>query len=191
MIEKKNIIGICGSASQDSANLFILKLIAELENSDFNMEIIDDLTELPHFKTELTDKNVPEIIVEFRNRIANADGIIICTPEYVFSIPSGLKNMIEWCVSTTVFSDKPIGLITASASGLKGHEELKLIMETVQTNFTDKTTLLIQGIKGKVNEEGKVSDENTRNELKEFIRAFKDLTEKPADNTMYKTVSDN
>lgn len=95
MIDKKNIIGICGSASRNSANLSILKFIAESEKSNFNIEIIDNLTDLPHFKTELTDKNVPEVIVEFRNRIAIADGIIICTPEYVFSIPSGLKNMIE------------------------------------------------------------------------------------------------
>ncbi|WP_394332236.1 NADPH-dependent FMN reductase [Aquimarina aggregata] len=41
------------------------------------------MNELPHFKIELTDKNVPEQIVAFRNRITNADGIIICAPEYV------------------------------------------------------------------------------------------------------------
>ncbi|MFI1773319.1 NADPH-dependent FMN reductase [Thalassobellus citreus] len=176
MTKKKNIIGICGSASQNSGNLAILKELAELGKADFNIEILDNLTELPHFKTELTDKNVPEKIIEFRNKIANADGIIICTPEYVFSIPSGLKNMIEWCVSTTVFSDKPTGLITASASGEKGHQELKLIMETIQTNFTDETTLLIQGIKGKVNKEGNISDKKTGHELKKFMHAFKDLT---------------
>lgn len=175
MIEKKNIVGICGSASRNSANLSILKWIAEMEKSDFNLEIIDTLTELPHFKTELTEINVPENIVAFRNRIANADGIIISTPEYVFSIPSCLKNMIEWCVSTTVFSDKPIGLITASASGEKGHEELKLIMETVQTNFTGDTTLLIQGVKGKINKEGQIHDEKTENELKKFVQSFKKI----------------
>lgn len=175
MINRKSIIGICGSASRNSANLSILKLIASFEKSDFNFEILDDLTELPHFKTELTDTNVPEKIVDFRNKIADADGIIICTPEYVFSIPSGLKNAIEWCVSTTVFSDKPIGLITASASGKKGHEELKLIMETVLTKFTNETTLLIQGVKGKIDKEGKVLDKKTENELKEFIQSFKNL----------------
>ena len=178
MAEKKKILGICGSASRNSANLAILKIIAEFGKSDFELEIVDNLTELPHFKTELTDKNVPEKIVGFRNRIANAHGIIICTPEYVFSIPSGLKNAIEWCVSTTVFSDKPIGLITASASGLKGHEELKLIMETIQTKFTNETTLLIQGIKGKVDKEGKILDKETENELKKFIQSFKDLMKK-------------
>ena len=177
MVIKKKIIGICGSASQNSANLAIIKIIAKLGKSHFDFEIVDDLTELPHFKTELTDINVPEKIIDFRNKIANADGIIICTPEYVFSIPSGLKNMIEWCVSTTVFTDKPLGLITASASGVKGHEELKLIMETVQTNFTNETTLLIQGVKGKVGKEGDLLDKKTENELKEFVQSFIKLTE--------------
>ena len=183
MVEKKSIIGICGSASSNSANLSILKWIAKSKKSDFILEIIDDLTEFPHFKTELTNKNVPKQIIAFRNKIENADGIIICTPEYIFSIPSGLKNMIEWCVSTTVFSDKPIGLITASANGEKGHEELKLIMKTVQTKFTDETTLLIKGIKGKVKEEGKISDKKTETELKKFVESFEKLTS----NTISKT----
>jgi len=181
-MKKKNIIGICGSASRNSANLSILKWISESVKSDFNFEIIDDLSKLPHFKTELTDKNVPEQIVHFRDKIENADGIIICTPEYVFSIPSGLKNMIEWCVSTTVFSDKPIGIITASASGEKGHEELKLIMETIQAKFTEETTLLIQGVKGKLEKDGKISDKNTETELKKFVVSFDNWTEKPAGN---------
>jgi len=182
MNNKKKIIGICGSASRNSGNQAILKYIAESEKSEFDFEIIEDLTEFPHFRTELTDENVPKKIGAFRNKILRADGIIICTPEYVFSIPSGLKNIIEWCVSTTVFSEKPIGLVTASASGEKGHEELKLIMKTVQTFFTDDTTLLIQGIKGKVSKEGKITDENTEKELRNFIQSFRELIKKPAGN---------
>ncbi len=176
MILKKNIIGICGSASRNSTNLSILKWIKETGKLDFNLEIIDDLTQFPHFKTELTDKNTPQQIIAFRNKIANADGIIICTPEYVFSIPSGLKNMIEWCVSTTVFSDKIIGIITASASGEKGHEELQLIMETIQTKFTEETTLLIKGIKGKVGKEGGILDLETETNLQNFVLSFNKLT---------------
>ncbi len=182
MMKKLNILGINGSASQNSSNLSILNKIAELGKSQFDLNIIDDLTELPHFKTELTDNHVPEKIIKFRDQIKNADGIIICTPEYVFSIPSGLKNAIEWCVSTEVFSEKPIGLITASASGEKGHEELKLIMETVQTNFTDGTTLLIQGIKGKINSSGEILDDNTKYQLEKFVQSFNKLNEKPAGN---------
>lgn len=177
MKKKKKIIGICGSASRSSANLSILKWISESSKDNFDLEIINNLTELPHFETELTDKNVPELIVGIRNKIENADGVIICTPEYVFSIPSGLKNMIEWCVSTTVFSEKPIGIITASANGEKGHEELKLIMETIQTNFTEETTLLIQGVKGKIDKNRKIINESTENELRKLIKSLSVLIE--------------
>ncbi len=78
-------------------------------------------------------------------------------------------------MSTTVFSDKPIGLITASASGEKGHEELKLIMKTVQTQFTDETTLLIQGIKGKLNSSEQILDIKTKKQLKRFVESFSRL----------------
>lgn len=92
MTLKKNILGICGSASRNSGNLFLLKHLAELGQIEFNMELIEDLTGLPHFQTALTENNVPEKIIVLREKIAKADGIIICTPEYVFSIPSGLKT---------------------------------------------------------------------------------------------------
>lgn len=182
MVERKKILAISGSTSLNSANLSILKIIAELRQSNFDLNILDDLTDLPHFKVELTEKNVPEKIVEFRNRITGSDGIIICTPEYVFSIPSRLKNAVEWCVSKTVFSNKPTGLITASVSGDKGHEELKLIMKTVQAKFTDQTMLLIKGVKGKVNKDGKIVDKKTTSELKKFVLSFDKLTEKSAGN---------
>ena len=84
--------------------------------------------------------------------------------------------MIEWCVSTTVFSDKIIGIITASASGEKGHEELQLIMETIQTKFTEETTLLIKGIKGKVGKEGGILDLETETNLQNFVLSFNKLT---------------
>ncbi len=182
MIRKLNILGINGSASKNSSNLAILKIIAEIGKKEFDLTILDDLTELPHFRTELTTKNIPEQIIELRNQIKNADGIIISTPEYVFSIPSGLKNLIEWCVSEIVFSDKIVGLITASADGKKGHQELKLIMKTVQTHFTDETTLLIQGIKGKLNSSGQISDSRTKAELEKFVESFSKLKRKPAGN---------
>ncbi len=56
------------------------------------MSIFNDLTTLPHFKTELTSENAPPQITDFRTLIKNADGIIISTPEYVYSIPRGLKK---------------------------------------------------------------------------------------------------
>ncbi len=173
MTEKKNILAIIGSASSNSANLKLVNEIARLTKNEFNLAIYDDLKSLPHFDPELSLDNPPKPVAEFRKRIENSDGIIICTPEYVFSIPSGLKNAIEWCISTTIFSGKPSGLITASASGQKGHEELQLIMRTAMAKFTNETTLLVQGIKGKFDEKDHLTDTETSKKLNAFIDAFR------------------
>lgn len=171
----KNIFVINGSASNNSSNQKLIDNFAILTKGLFSLKVFNDLKTLPHFDPELSAADTPKVILDLRKRIEIADGILICTPEYVFSIPSGLKNAIEWCVSTTVFSDKPTGLITASAGGQKGHEELQLIMKTVLAKFTTDTTLLIQGIKGKINEQGDITDGRTKDDLTKFINAFKKL----------------
>lgn len=175
MTEKKNIFVIVGSAGKDSANLSLVKTLVTLAGDEFAWTIFNELRSLPHFEPSLSLDTPPELILTFRNAIQQADGIIICTPEYVFSIPSGLKNAIEWCVATTVFSEKPTGIITASANGLKGHEELQLIMKTVMAKLTRKTTLLIQGIKGKFDSENNLTDKETIGHLKDFLEAFKSV----------------
>lgn len=70
---------------------------------------------------------------------------------------------------------KPLAVLTASASGEKGHEELILIMQTLMANCTSNTTLLIKGIKGKMNDKGMVEDEETRKQLSHFLTSFRDL----------------
>lgn len=172
---KKNIFVIIGSAGDNSANRKLVDNLERLTTEDFNLTVYDSLKTLPHFDPELSAASLPEEVILFMNKVETADGILISTPEYVFSIPSGLKNAIEWCVATTVFSGKPLGMITASANGEKGHEELQLIMETLMARFNKETTLLIKGIKGKINEQGEISDARTREDVTKFIQAFKVL----------------
>ncbi|MDO9372852.1 MAG: NAD(P)H-dependent oxidoreductase [Ferruginibacter sp.] len=172
---KKNIFIIIGSATENSTNKKIVDNIVGFTIEYFDCFIYNELKTLPHFETHLSTDNPPDSILSIRNKIASADGVIICTPEYIFSIPSGLKNLIEWCVATTVFTDKPVGLITASLQGRKGHEELLLIMKTLMSNFTEETTMLIEGVKSKVNSAGEITDSNTHAELIKFIDAFKKL----------------
>lgn len=168
----KRIFVINGSAAFASSNQKLIDYIIHLTRDVFRITVFNSLKTLPHFDPVLSIADTPPEILEFRKQVASADGIIFCTPEYVFSIPSGLKNAIEWCVSTTVFSDKPTGLITASANGEKGHEELQLIMRTVMAKFTPDTTLLIQSIKGKINTQGELTDEGTKAALVKFADAF-------------------
>lgn len=170
-----SILAINGSATSNSSNLAILKSLSTWAGDELKITIIEDLSVYPLFRTELTDNDTPASIIELREEIYKADGIIISSPEYVFSIPAGLKNIIEWCVSTTVFSDKPVGLITASASGVKAHEELQMIMKTIQALVSEANSLLISGVKGKINRDGAITDSETEQSLKIFLNNFIEL----------------
>lgn len=166
------ILAIAGSTRHNSSNFKILKFISENINSQFNVEIFEGLAEIPHFNPDFDTDNPPENVVSFRDKIMSADGILICTPEYVFSLPGSLKNALEWCVSTTIFSKKKVGLITASASGKMGHEQLLLIMKTLETEFEKDQQLLISGIRGKMDADGKIINSETVIALQNFIQKF-------------------
>ncbi len=168
----KKVIAIVGSAAAQSANLKLVQQIAMLSKDRFDVHIFNDLKTLPPFDPDFSVSHTPAVVEDFREAVRMADGIIICTPEYVFSLPAGLKNAIEWCVATTVFSQKPAGLITASAGGDKGHEALQLIMKTVEAVFSEATTLLISGIKSKFDEAGHLQDIETIHRLQAFVNDF-------------------
>jgi chromate reductase len=174
-MKKTKIFAITGSTRNNSSNYRILKFISKQISDSFELEIFEELDQLPHFNPDLDTENPPEKVAFFRSKIENADGVLICTPEYVFSLPGSLKNALEWCVSTTIFSDKKVGLITASASGEMAHEQLILIMKMLQAQLDENTQLLMQGIRGKINEEGKIINEETNITLQQFISNFENL----------------
>ncbi|MGO4773016.1 NADPH-dependent FMN reductase [Flavobacterium sp. W22_SRS_FK3] len=161
-----------GSTRNNSSNFKILKFISENINSQFEIEIFEDLEGIPHFNPDLDGEFPPEKVIAFKNKIVQSDGILICTPEYVFSLPGSLKNALEWCVSTRIFSNKKAGLITASASGEMAHQQLLLIIKTLEAKFENNNQLLIQGVRGKIDEAGKVINSQTLEALQFFINDY-------------------
>jgi len=160
-MNKKQVLAISGSIRKNSSNELILKAAAKIFSEEIEVNIYNQLDKLPFFNPDLDNEyaDVPETVINFRKLVDNADGVIICTPEYVFSLPGVLKNALEWTVSTTVFTFKPFAFIVASASGEKAFESLNLIMDTLlQRPVGENCKLLIPGGKGKINSEGKLSD---------------------------------
>jgi chromate reductase len=176
---KKKVLAICGSTRQQSANLQLLQSIARLSAEQLELTIYDDIAQLPHFNPDLDNDTVPTVVKEMREKISAADGVLICTPEYVFSLPGGLKNLIEWTVSTTVFSEKPVALITASGLGQKAHEALQLIMKTIYADVRESGQLLISGARSKLDKNGEITDAETLQKVKMLISSFiSQMTEK-------------
>ena len=173
MKRKLKVFAISGSTRIDSTNESILKLIAEQFSKVAELEIFKQLSLLPHFNPDMKGDNVPDIVKDFLNKIEHADGVFICTPEYVFSLPGSLKNALEWCVAATVFSDKPVGFIVASGLGDKAFESLDLILSTlVQSPVPADCMLLISGGRSVINKERKLNNEIVAGKLKATFQAF-------------------
>ena len=170
---RKRIVAISGSTRAHSSNEAILKLIASIYQDVLDVYIFDKLDQLPHFNPDVDEDHVAQSVADFRSLIDSADGVLICTPEYVFSLPGALKNALEWTVSTTVFSNKPFAFIVASGLGEKTFESLELIMNTIlQYTIGDHAKLLIQGARAKVKASGEVADPETLQAIRNVADAL-------------------
>lgn len=171
---KPKVLAISGGISPTSYNKKILKHLQDSFSEECEFKIYDEIVKFPFFISGISDEETPKIIKDFLNEINNADGILICSPEYVFSIPGVLKNALEWAVSSVVFTDKPVTLITAASVGEKAHESLLLVLKTIGAKLSDETNLLISGVKGKVTMDGKISDTQTKQSIQKLMNLFLD-----------------
>lgn len=169
---RKRILAISGSTRNNSSNERILKYIGKNYNQQIELSIFDGIDKLPHFNPGLDKEPLPQTIIDFRDQIAKADGILICTPEYVFSLPGSLKNAIEWNVSTTLFSKKPLAFIIASASGEKAFESLELVMTTLESTIGENSKLLIKGAKGIINSKAEIENKNLKGQLYTLVKSL-------------------
>lgn len=167
----KNILAISGSTKSKSTSLSILEFLKETYSSNIELTIYNRISDLPHFNPDLEDKS-PDSVLELRDLIKASDGIIFCTPEYVFSLPGSLKNLLEWNVSTVLFSNKPVAMVIAAASGKMAFESLDLILTTIESVLPDDSKLLISGAKGKIDKDGTIKDPETMLRLDKVISSL-------------------
>jgi chromate reductase, NAD(P)H dehydrogenase (quinone) len=166
----KKIFALCGSTRQNSINLELLKIIATLEKESIELQIFTQIDYLPHYNPDIDNpEQTPPFVENFRNKLKDADGILICTPEYAMGVPGTLKNALDWTVSSMEFSKKPTALITASTSGEKGHLSLLETLKIIESKIDDKTSLLISTPKTKI-KDGVITDKETLKKVREVIR---------------------
>lgn len=171
-MKKKHILAISGSTKANSTNELILRVIAKTYIESLDFEIYMEIAELPHFNPDLEIGESPASVKKFRKLIEKADGVLISTPEYVFSLPGSLKNALEWTVSTVVFTDKPTAFIIAAASGEEAFESLDLILKTIGAKVGENSKLIIKAAKGKFNSQGEITDQKTLQEIDILMKDF-------------------
>src|SRR5882672_8363313 len=107
---KIKILALSGSLRESSSNNTILNLIVGMMPGNVEFTIYKGIASIPAFDEV---DNVP--VIQFRQLVQEADGVLICTPEYAFGVPGALKNVLDWTVSSGNFDKKPVALITASS----------------------------------------------------------------------------
>ncbi len=127
-----------------------------------NFTIYDGIDALPHFNPTNDVDEAPLEVARWRNAIAEADGAIICSPEYAFGVPGSLKNALDWTVSSGSFNQKPVAIITASSSGDKAHAALLHIFTALGAIVAPGATLLIPYIRTKVSADGIITQTATQ-----------------------------
>ena len=160
--ETINIVAISGSLKSSSANSNILRAIAKMAPGNVVINMFNQLDSLPHFNPEI-EKEV-EAVLNLRQLIKKANGVIFSTPEYAFGVPGVLKNALDWLVFSGELNEKPVAVISASPmfpGGDKALASLLLTLKALGTNMNEGSSLSIGNIKNKINEAGEITDEET------------------------------
>ena len=163
------ILAIPGSLRPNSSSNKILSAVIAMAPAEVSIEQFDGVGNLPHFND--SDEVDPRV-EEFRTKIKAADAVLICTPEYAFGVPGSLKNALDWTVASGEFIDKPVGLITASSQGEKGHAALLLILTAISSTVVSDATLLISFVRSKLDPEGRIKDPQVSNDLNGVLHAL-------------------
>ena len=176
MKDRKKIVAIPGSTKQFSTHLNLINTIIDLYSEELETFVFRGLSELTHYNPDLDNAIPPAKIVNFRKLLSDADGILICTPEYAMGVPGSLKNALDWTVSSMEFYHKPVALITASSLGHKGHQSLTETLKIIESDLPDSSRLLISYIKTKMQED-KIVDAGTLDQVKMLMDSFINVME--------------
>jgi NAD(P)H-dependent FMN reductase len=171
-MNKKKVIAISGSTRQNSINHKLIKAIADLSAASLETTIYDGIANLPQFNPDNDGDTVGKEVADFRQQLSNADGVIICTPEYAHGVPGTLKNAIDWTISSSSFPHKPTMLITASTGGNYGHKALMETLKAIEAKNINNLQMIIPFVKTKISMDNKITDDNTLAEVKRLIAHF-------------------
>ena len=180
---KPTVAVIVGSNRRESINRKLAQALAKLGAGKFDAKFVR-IDDLPIYNQD-NEANLPPEVVRFKDEIAKADGVLIVTPEHNRSMPTVLKNAIDWGArpyGKSVWPGKP-GFITGTSPGAISTALVQANLRTVMLGLG--MTLLggesyIQFKPNLVDEAGNVTDENTKTFLQGFVDRFATLVERLA-----------
>lgn len=174
------ILGISGSLRNGSYNTNALRAAARLAPEGVEIEIYD-LSGIPEF---VQDQEPSAKVIEFKQKIREADAILISSPEYNYSVPGVLKNAIDWAsrpYGDSAWEGKPAAIMGASTGGIgtaRMQYHLRQIMVFLNMFPLNRPEVMISTCADKFDAEGVLTDEKTKEIIGKMLAALADWTRK-------------
>jgi len=172
------ILAISGSLRKASFNTTALKACAELMPAGMSLSGFARLDDIPLFNQDLFDAGIPEPARRFRAEVTAADGVLIASPEYNFSLSGALKNAIDWASRppNQSWQDKAIAIFSVSQGPMGGARvqyDLRRILGQLWGHVLPRPEVFIGNAASKFDAQGKLTDETTRKFLSDLLVGFK------------------
>jgi chromate reductase, NAD(P)H dehydrogenase (quinone) len=171
------VAAFAGSLRQASFNRALLRAATEAAPSRLHI-VVYDLEDLPLYNADVEAAGAPKSIVQLRDAVRRADGLLIATPEYNHGTPGVLKNAIDWLsrpARQSVLDGKPAAMMGASP-GMTGtarsQEQLRQVLAATNSPLMPQPEVLVARAAEKFDASGRLTDEPTRAFLATFLERF-------------------
>jgi chromate reductase len=171
------VLGISGSLRRDSYNTKLLRAAGELMRYDAELELWSGLKEIPPYDEDDDVQPAPAAVAALRDAIADADAVLIATPEYNSSVPGQLKNAIDWAsrpLATNPLRSKPVAVVGASTGtfgAVWAQAELRKVLAATGARIVD-AEVAVGHAPTKFDEDGHLVAEAIREQLAETVEAL-------------------
>jgi chromate reductase len=172
------VLGLTGSLRAGSLNRALIHSAIELAPAGMEIQSFDGLGDVPLFNEDVEAQGDPPAVRALKRAIADADALLVATPEYNYGVPGVLKNAIDWASrppGKCVLNGKPAALMGASM-GLQGtaraQSALRQSFVSTETYTMLRPELYVARAHEKFDAGGRLSDEPTRKQVRKLLEAF-------------------
>src|ERR1700736_2317494 len=166
-----NVLALVGSLRAASVNRQIAEVASENGPDGISVAVYDGLGDVPFYNEDIDGADAPVAARSLRAAVADADAVLVVTPEYNGSIPAVVKNAIDWLsrpYGEGAVTAKPLAVIGAAGGrygGVWAHDETRKSFGVAGPRMVEELKLSLQtaALDGKHPRENTEVAENLRN----------------------------
>jgi chromate reductase len=178
MAEQLKIVTICGSLRKGSYNAALARALPGLAPAELNIVEAPSYAGFPLYNDDVrAASGAPADVEAFAAAIRAADGVIIVSPEFNWSIPGPLKNAIDWVskLKDVPFKDRPVALQSCSTGQMGGGRmqyHLRMALQSIDAQLFGRPEVFVNFAAKKFDDKGQLTDDAARDAVKMQLAAF-------------------